>query len=152
MRRQVEKLDRLLQHDGWFYMLMLRFAHVPFSFVNYCAAPTALQLRTFGWTTAVGLLPGTAIFVFVGTRIPTLASLYENGIWQLVDPLLFAMLSATVVFPVLIRWAIQRFRRHAGAPLEIDLNQAESPTHASTHALINWPTKEPTKEQADGTG
>jgi uncharacterized membrane protein YdjX (TVP38/TMEM64 family) len=137
---QVSKLDQLLDQDGWYYMLMLRMAHVPFSFVNYCAAPTSLKLSTFAWTTAIGLLPGTAIFVFVGTRIPTLATLHENGIWQLVDPLLFAMLSGTIVFPVLIRWAIRRFRRHLGAPLEIELNDFDTPRF--------WPRK----RQTNGPG
>ena len=50
---QVGKLDRLLDQDGWYYMLMLRLAHVPFSFVNYCSAPTSLKLSTFAWTTAL---------------------------------------------------------------------------------------------------
>lgn len=123
---QVSKLDRSLERNGWYYMLMLRLAHVPFSFVNYCSAPTSLKLSTFIWTTALGLLPGTAIFVFVGTRIPTLSTLQENGVWQLVDPLLFAILAGTIVFPILIRWAIRRFRQHRGAPLEIELNDYDS--------------------------
>ena len=123
---QVSKLDRLLDQDGWYYILMLRLAHVPFSFVNYCSAPTSLKLSTFAWTTALGLLPGTAVFVFVGTRIPTLATLQENGIWELVDPLLFATLSGTIIFPILIRWAIRRFRRHRGAPLDIEMDEYRS--------------------------
>ena len=131
--------------SGWLvYMLMLRFAHVPFSFVNYCSAPTSLKLSTFAWTTAIGLLPGTAIFVFVGTRIPTLATLHENGIWQLVDPLLFAMLSGTIVFPVLIRWAIRRFRRHVGAPLEIELNDFDYAGNLAKKEADEWAWLTPT--------
>lgn len=123
---QIGKLDDLLHQDGWYYLLMLRLAHAPFSFVNYCSAPTSLKLSTFAWTTALGLLPGTAVFVFVGTRIPTLSTIREDGIWQLVDPLLFAMLAGTFIFPVLIRWAIRRFRRHRGAPLDLEMEEYDS--------------------------
>ena len=65
------------------------------------------------------------IFVFVGTRIPTLQSLAKGGVWQLFDPLLFALLASTVVIPVLLRWAIRRFRDHAGSPPEIEISEIE---------------------------
>ena len=122
----VEKLDRILKKDGPFYLLMMRFAHVPFSFVNYAAGATSVSLRTFCWTTTLGILPGTMIFVFVGTRIPTLAEISETGVWQLFDPLLFGILAATIVFPMLIRWAIGQYRKHNGAPPEIELSELES--------------------------
>jgi uncharacterized membrane protein YdjX (TVP38/TMEM64 family) len=119
------QLDRGLAKDGAFYLLMMRMAHVPFSVVNYGAGATSVSLGTFGWTTTVGILPGTMIFVFVGTRIPTLESLSQTGVWQLFDPLLFALLAATVAFPVLIRWAIRRFRQHAGSAPEIEIAEIE---------------------------
>ena len=119
--RALEKLNSHLEKDGAFYLLMMRLAHVPYSFVNYAAGTTSLPLRTFCWTTALGILPGTMIFVFVGTRIPTLRSLAENGVWELFDPLLFGILAATVVFPVLIRWAVTRYRQRGGTPGEIEL-------------------------------
>lgn len=122
----VLKLDHTLEHDGAFYLLMMRFAHVPYSFVNYAAGATSLSLRTFCWTTALGILPGTMIFVFVGTRIPTLAELSERGVWQLFDPILFGILAATIAFPVLIRWAIRKYRKHNGTPPEIELSELES--------------------------
>ena len=101
----VAKLNRGLEQDGVFYLLMMRIAHVPFSAVNYGAGATSISLGKFCWTTAVGILPGTMIFVFVGTRIPTLATIAEKGVWQLFDPLLFAILAATVIFPLLVRLA-----------------------------------------------
>jgi uncharacterized membrane protein YdjX (TVP38/TMEM64 family) len=122
----VEKLDRSLKRDGAFYLLMIRLAHVPYSFVNYAAGATSVPLRTFCWTTSLGILPGTMIFVFVGTRIPTLAELSEKGVWQLFDPLLFAVLAATIAFPVLIRWAIGKYRKHNGSLPEIELLEMES--------------------------
>ena len=77
-RGLIEKLDHSLDHDGAFYLLMMRLAHMPFTFINYGAGATSARLRTFTWTTALGVLPGTMIFVFVGTRIPTLESLSRD--------------------------------------------------------------------------
>ena len=122
----VEKLDRNLEQDAAFYLLMVRVAHVPFSLVNYGAGATAIRLRTFSWTTLVGLLPGTMIFVFVGTRIPTLASLAEKGVWQLLDPLLISLLAATFVFPLVFRWAIKIYRRRTGETPDLKLGELDS--------------------------
>jgi uncharacterized membrane protein YdjX (TVP38/TMEM64 family) len=121
----VGKLDRGLANDGVYYLLMMRMAHLPFSFTNYGAGATSVSLRTFGWTTAIGILPGTMIFVFVGTRIPTLELLSQGGVWRLFDPLLFALLVSTLVFPVLIRWAVRCFRQHAGSSPEIEISEIE---------------------------
>lgn len=122
----IKKLDRRLTKEGWFYLLMMRMAHLPFSFVNYGVGATSVPFRTFCWTTAVGILPGTMIFVFVGTRIPTLADLSENGAWQMLDPILFSLLAATVLFPVLIRGAIRYFQKRKGSKANIDLAELES--------------------------
>lgn len=125
-RDLVEKLDHSLEHDGAFYLLMMRLAHVPFTFVNYGAGATSVRLTTFAWTTALGVLPGTMIFVFVGTRIPTLAAIYEQGPWQLLDPLLVALLAATFGFPILVRWALRKYRSHAGQSPELELADVDS--------------------------
>lgn len=129
----VRKLDRGLSKDGAFYLLMMRMAHLPFTVVNYGAGATSVSLATFSWTTAVGILPGTMIFVFVGTRIPTLKALSQGGVWQLFDPFMFAILAATLLIPMLVRWAMRRFRQHAGSPPEIEISDIEQ--------FDSWPTE-----------
>lgn len=126
----VAKLDHSLEHDGAFYLLMMRVAHVPFTFVNYGAGATSVPLRTFLWTTVLGLLPGTMIFVLVGTRIPTLEKIVQDGVWQLLDPLLVGLLVATLVFPVLVRRATLRYRRRRAGSDDLELKEVES--------LPNW--------------
>ncbi len=128
----VAKLNRGLEQDGVFYLLMMRIAHVPFSAVNYGAGATSISFGKFCWTTALGLIPGTMIFVFVGTRIPTLATIAEKGVWQLFDPLLFAILAATVIFPLLVRLAMGRIsvRKADSSIKEMD---AEGSPFLGTH-------------------
>jgi uncharacterized membrane protein YdjX (TVP38/TMEM64 family) len=122
----VRKLDRALEHDGTFYLLMMRLAHVPFNVVNYGAGTTSVPLGKFAWTTAAGIAPGSMIFVFVGTRIPTLGQLSDQGVWQLLDPLLFGVLATTVVFPLLIRWTMRRFKKHTGVHPDLELTEIEA--------------------------
>lgn len=123
----VEKVDRGLEKDGAFYLLIVRLAHVPFTIVNYASGATSVKLATFSWTTAVGILPGTMIFVFVGSRIPTLKELETQGAWELLDPLLFVFLAATMVFPILIRFLIRKVRQRVGHVPGIDISALKEP-------------------------
>lgn len=112
--RFVEQMHWHLERDGAFYLLMARFAHVPFTLVNYSCGALKVQPRTFAWTTVCGLLPGSAIFVFAGTQLPTLREMQERGLWGLVDPGLWAALALTAVLPVAIRFAVTRWRIATG--------------------------------------
>ena len=95
-------------------MLMLRLLHTPFSFVNYGAGATNIvSARTFWWTTQLGLLPGTMVFVFAGTRIPSLAIIAERGVAAIFDPLLFLVLILTAFLPILGRICVNAIQRRS---------------------------------------
>lgn len=102
----VDRLNRRLQNDGPFYLLILRMAHAPFTFINYVSGALRVRTRTFWWTTQVGLLPGTIVFVFAGTRLPTLRKLADQGVIGLLDPWLLTALACTGAFPVVVRWLV----------------------------------------------
>ena len=108
---RIDRLNEGLERDGVFYLLMMRLAHVPFTFVNYGTGTTSVPLRTFAWTTLIGILPGTMVFVFVGTRIPTLATIADKGAWELLDPFLLAVLGFAIVFPATVHWAVRYIDR-----------------------------------------
>ncbi|MEZ6058743.1 MAG: VTT domain-containing protein [Planctomycetaceae bacterium] len=109
--RYAEVLQRWkerLRHDTAYYLLLLRLMHAPFSVVNYGAgALNLVPTSTFWWTTQLGLLPGTMVFVFAGSRLPTLAELAERGVWELLDAPLIGALIFTAVMPIVVR-AISR--------------------------------------------
>ena len=102
--RQLKPLRDRMEHDGGFYLITLRMAHAPFTIVNYTtAAGTDVSLGTFWWTTQLGLLPANIVFVFAGTRLPTLEELIVAGPLGVLDgPMIVALLS-TVFVPWLIR-------------------------------------------------
>jgi len=99
----VDRLNRHLERDGPFYLLQIRMAHAPFTLINYVSGALRVPTSTFWWTTQIGLLPGIIVFVFAGTRLPTLRELSEHGPTRLLDPWLIAGLLLTAALPVLIR-------------------------------------------------
>ncbi len=102
--RLLQPVEKRMQQDGAFCLLMLRLAHAPFSLVNYASgAGTDVPLRTFWWTTQLGLLPGNIVVVFAGTRLPTLEELVRAGPAGVLDAPLIAALAGTVAVPWLTR-------------------------------------------------
>ncbi len=109
-RLRFQKLHRYPNQDAAFYLLMLRMAHAPFTLVNYGAGATKIPLSAFCWTTLLGILPGTAVFTFVGARVPSLQHVAEHGAWSLVDLPLMLALVITAMLPVLLRYATRLYR------------------------------------------
>jgi len=103
----VERLNHHLERDGSFYLLFLRMAHAPYTFINYVSGALRVPTRTFWWTTQLGLLPGTMVFAFAGSRLPTLKQFADRGPMQLLDPWLISALVMTGLLPVLIRGVLR---------------------------------------------
>lgn len=104
----LDPIQQRMKDDGAFYLLTLRLAHAPFSIMNYAAgAGTDIPLRTFWWTTQLGLLPGNIVFVFAGTRLPGLDILVKQGPLSLLDGPLIAALATTVLLPWISRKLIR---------------------------------------------
>jgi uncharacterized membrane protein YdjX (TVP38/TMEM64 family) len=100
----LEVFRRNSETNVGYYLLMLRLLHTPFSFVNYLAGATNIvSTRTFWWTTQLGLLPATMVFVYAGTQIPSLAMIAERGVWALLDAKLLVALIAPSILTVLVR-------------------------------------------------
>jgi len=101
-------LNRHIEKEGAFYLLALRMAHFPYSIMNLVSGASRLRVTTFCRTTALGLLPGTLVFAWVGIRLPSLDELAAQGAGLLVDAPLVAALAASAVFPVAFRWFVRK--------------------------------------------
>lgn len=108
-----EWLRSHIEQDGVFYLLSVRFAHAPFSLVNIASGVGGVRPRTFLWTTLCGLAPGTAIFVFLGSTLPTLAELSEHGMRSFMSPPLIGALGLTAFTPIVLR-SLFRTRKASG--------------------------------------
>jgi uncharacterized membrane protein YdjX (TVP38/TMEM64 family) len=106
--RFLTALNRHLQKEGAFYLLTLRMAHFPITIVNLASGASRVHVQTFCWTTALGLLPGSAIFAWVGTRLPSLDEFAAQGVESLINAPLIAALAASAIFPFLFRLCVRK--------------------------------------------
>ena len=73
---QLAKFRDRLEAEGAFYLFTLRLiVVVPFFVVNLVMGLTPLRTTTFWWVSQLGMLPGTAAYVWFGYGFPSLAEL-----------------------------------------------------------------------------
>jgi uncharacterized membrane protein YdjX (TVP38/TMEM64 family) len=98
--KQLTRLNREMEKNGKSYFLTLRFIPLfPFFLINLLAGFTTLPLRTFIWTTSVGIIPGSFVYAYLGA---TGSRTGESGFgWQIT--LAFGLLALFSLIPVIIK-------------------------------------------------
>lgn len=102
-----------LQREGAFYLFTLRLIPaVPFFVINAVMGLTPLAVRKFWWVSQIGMLPGTAVYVYAGASVPKLQTLADKGIGAVFTPsqltqilIAFALLG---LFPLIVRFLMKR--------------------------------------------
>jgi uncharacterized membrane protein YdjX (TVP38/TMEM64 family) len=100
--------NQSLQREGALYLLSLRLLPViPFVPVNLLSGLTRLPAGTFFWISALGMLPGTALYVNAGAYLAQLQSMD-----QLLSPRSLATVMALGLLPLAAAWVMRRRGRH----------------------------------------
>lgn len=109
--RQIEKrpffraIDEAISTEGWKIVLLTRLSPVfPFSLMNYALGLTPVKLKDYVLASWIGMLPGTVMYVYIGSLAGSLASLggaangrqRSTGEWALYGIGLLATLIVTV--------------------------------------------------------
>ncbi len=64
---KLKKLNSEIEENGYSYLLTLRLIPVfPFFLVNLLAGVTSVKALTFMWTTALGIIPGSFVYAYLG--------------------------------------------------------------------------------------
>ena len=113
---RLDNFNRALQREGPFYLFSLRLIPaVPFFVINAVMGLTPIPARTFWWVSQVGMLPGTAVYVYAGSSVPGLQRLAEKGVDAVFTPgQLTQILVAFVLlglFPYAVRGAMKLISR-----------------------------------------
>lgn len=112
-RRYADKLIRFnrdISENGHSYLLMLRLIPVfPFFMINIMAGLTKVPLRTFAWTTSVGIIPGSLVYAFAGKQLDTIGS--AGDIFSAKIFIAFTLLGLLAIFPAVFNYAKGRMRR-----------------------------------------
>lgn len=106
--------NRELEREGPYFLFTLRLIPaVPFFVINAVMGLTPIRTRTFWWVSQLGMLPGTAVYVYAGSSVPNLQTLADKGMaavftpWQLTQILL--ALALLGLFPLLVRGILRRW-------------------------------------------
>ena len=124
LRSSVEKKfgDRLqtfnehLANEGAFYLFTLRLIPVvPFFVINLVMGLTPLPTKTYWWVSQLGMLPGTAVYVYAGSSVPNLSQLADLGATAVLSPQqllhLFIAFALLGVFPLLVKLVMKFITR-----------------------------------------
>lgn len=66
--RWFEAADQAVKEDGWKIVLLLRLSPlVPFGLQNYLMGVTSISGSAYAASTIIGIIPGTALYVYLGT-------------------------------------------------------------------------------------
>lgn len=111
--RKLESINEAFDREGAFYLFTLRLIPaVPFFVINAVMGLTKIRAITFWWVSQLGMLPGTAAYVYAGSSVPSLKQLAEEGVgkvisWQLL--LAFAILG---LLPLVIKRVVAFFSHY----------------------------------------
>ena len=73
-RRVFKAVKHAIDEEGWRIQILLRLSPaVPFGLLNYSMGLTRTPLSTYLWTTAIGIMPGSFVDVYIGVIGQSLA-------------------------------------------------------------------------------
>ena len=101
---RLAKFNEALEREGAFYLFTLRLIPaVPFFVINLVMGLTPMPLRTYWWVSQIGMLPGTAAYVYAGASVPSLEILAERGLSGILSPQLLAAFAILGLFPIIVK-------------------------------------------------
>lgn len=114
--KRLESFNESLEKEGPFFLFTLRLIPaVPFFVINAVMGLTPIRTRTFWWVSQLGMLAGTAVFVYAGSSVPDLQTLADKGIGAVFTPSQLSQIVMAFVllglFPLIVRYTLKFFRR-----------------------------------------
>ncbi len=103
---RLKAINRGIEKDGAFYLFTLRLVPAfPFFVINLVMGLTPIRLATFYVISQLGMLAGTLVFVYAGTRIATIDHLSD-----VLSPSLITAFILLGLFPLVARKIVERIQ------------------------------------------
>ncbi len=101
-RNRLVPFNAAIEENMISYLLFIHFiAVIPFPLVNLLAALTRVPLWTFIWTTSVGIIPGSFVYVYAGHQLLMLERARDILSWNIIGA--FAALALLALVPLIIK-------------------------------------------------
>ena len=109
-------INEAFDREGNFYLFLMRLIPAfPFFVVNAVMGLTKIRATTFWWVSQLGMLAGTAVYVYAGSRIPDLMTLKQEGVKAVFTGSQLAQITIALamlgLFPILAKKLAERLRR-----------------------------------------
>ena len=109
------QIDRAVAESGWRIVMLTRLPPIsPFGVVNYTYGLTAVRLRDYMIGTSIGMIPGTAAYIYLGTILGDIATQkhrtrtpFEWGLY------ICGFIVTVIVCVYIVRMAKAALARHA---------------------------------------
>lgn len=106
----LEKFNDQLKDSAAFYLFVTRLIpQIPFVLVNLLMGLSPISFKTFWWVSQAAMLPALLVFVWIGTTLPNLKTISEDGISSVLSWQLMLSLAATGLIPLAIRLGLNQF-------------------------------------------
>lgn len=100
--------EKAVERGGVFLLLVIRIVPIiPFSAISYVMGSAHVPFWRFMWTTFVGYIPLTALFVYLGTKLEELSP---------TDPTIWIGVAVLIAMLLTSRWVIRKFGVEEGVP------------------------------------
>jgi len=110
-----QAIDQAVAREGWKIVGLTRLSPVfPFNLLNYAFGLTSVSLRHYFWASWIGMLPGTVMYVYLGSLVGDLALIgveersRSTAEWALYLIGLVATVTVTVYVTRLARAALDK--------------------------------------------
>ena len=125
---RLKRFNEAWRRDGPYFLFTLRLIPlVPFFVINAVMGLTPIRTATYWWVSQLGMLPGTLVYVYAGSSVPSLQTLAEEGLGAVFSTgqwirllIAFALLG---LFPLVGRWTLRYFGMTAPLPLSRQPNR-----------------------------
>lgn len=108
-------VDKAVAREGWKIVLLTRLSPVfPFNLLNYAYGVTQVSFKDYLWASWIGMLPGTVMYVYLGTLAGDLATIGTGshsrtaGEWVLWIAGLAATAAVTILITRIARKALNK--------------------------------------------
>jgi uncharacterized membrane protein YdjX (TVP38/TMEM64 family) len=94
--------NREIEESGAWYLVVIRLiAIIPFFMANALASVAPISLKTFIWTTSIGIIPASLVYSFAGEQLDTINSMRDIFSGRVLFA--FALLMFLIIVPVIVQ-------------------------------------------------
>ena len=110
MQDRLTRINEAFEREGAFYLFTLRIIPaVPFFVINLVMGLTKVRASTFWWVSQIGMLPGSAAYVYAGSTVPSLETLAKDGVGSVLSWQMLVAFVVIGVLPLAIKRAVSFF-------------------------------------------